>query len=149
MEPVAQFELILILLVAVVCLGLAARWLKFPPAAALIIGGGGLTFVPGMPVLRLNPDLVLVLFLPPLLTASAYFHAVARFPAESAEHSSSCDWSGAVHHIDRGRGGALGRSWIAMGSLFRAWGWWFRHQTPSPPKRCWNTCGCRVERWPC
>ncbi|MDO9714057.1 Na+/H+ antiporter [Paracraurococcus lichenis] len=73
MSPVAQFELVLVLLVAVACLGLAARWLRLPPAVALILGGGALAFVPGMPVLTLDPELVLVLFLPPLLTASAYF----------------------------------------------------------------------------
>lgn len=73
MSSVVQFELMLVLLVAVVCLELAARWLRLPPAAALILGGGALTFVPGMPVLVLDPELVLVLFLPPLLTASAYF----------------------------------------------------------------------------
>ena len=73
MSSVAQFELVLVLLVAVVCLELAARWLRLPPAAALILGGGALAFAPGMPVLALDPELVLVLFLPPLLMASAYF----------------------------------------------------------------------------
>ena len=79
MSPVAQFELVLVLLVAVVCLELAARWLRLPPAAALILGGGALTFVPGMPALSLDPELVLVLFLPPLLVASAYFTAWRDF----------------------------------------------------------------------
>jgi monovalent cation/hydrogen antiporter len=79
MSAVAQFELVLLLLVAVVCLELAARWLRLPPAAALIVGGGALTFVPGMPALVLDPELVLVLFLPPLLTASAYFTAWSDF----------------------------------------------------------------------
>ncbi|WP_426955506.1 Na+/H+ antiporter [Muricoccus radiodurans] len=70
---VEQFEFVLLLLVAVVCLELVARWLRLPPAAAFILGGGALTFVPGMPEVTLDPDLVLVLFLPPLLMASAYF----------------------------------------------------------------------------
>lgn len=79
MSSVAQFELLLLLLVVVVGLELAARWLRLPPAAALIIGGGALAFVPGMPVLVLDSELVLVLFLPPLLTASAYFTVWREF----------------------------------------------------------------------
>lgn len=79
MDPVANFELVLLLLLAVILLELVARWLRVPPAAALILGGGALTFVPGMPEVSLNPELVLVLFLPPLLTASAYYTDVRDF----------------------------------------------------------------------
>jgi Na+/H+ antiporter len=79
MGAVEQFEFILLLLVAVLCLEVVSRWLRLPPAAALIVGGGALTFVPGMPEFSLDPDLVLVLFLPPLLMASAYFTAWREF----------------------------------------------------------------------
>lgn len=79
MNPVANFELLLLLLLAVILLELIARWLRVPPAAALILGGGALTFVPGMPEVSLNPELVLVLFLPPLLTSSAYYTDVRDF----------------------------------------------------------------------
>lgn len=78
-NPVEQFELILILLVAVIALELAARWFRLPPAAALILGGGALTLFPGMPALQLDPELVLVLFLPPLLVASAFFTVWREF----------------------------------------------------------------------
>ena len=81
MSPTSQFEFILLLLVAVVCLEVVARWLRLPPAAALILGGGALTFIPGMPALSLDPELVLLLFLPPLLMASAYFTPWREFRA--------------------------------------------------------------------
>ncbi len=72
-ENVAHFDLFIILLATVVGLELTARRLNLPPAAALILGGIGFALIPGLPDLALDPDLVLVLFLPPLLLSSAYF----------------------------------------------------------------------------
>jgi CPA1 family monovalent cation:H+ antiporter len=70
---VAHFDLFMILLATVVGLELLARRLNLPPAAALILGGIGFALIPGLPDLAIDPDLVLVLFLPPLLLSSAYF----------------------------------------------------------------------------
>lgn len=72
-SPVAQFELILLLLAAIVGLELLARRLRMPPAAAFILGGIALALIPGTPDIELDPDLALVLFLPPLLLGSAFF----------------------------------------------------------------------------
>ena len=80
MSPVAAFEFTLLLLVAVLGLELLAKFLRLPPAAALIAGGIVLAFVPGFPTVSLDPELVLVLFLPPLLMDGAYFHRLGRFP---------------------------------------------------------------------
>ncbi len=66
----------------VIGLEVLARRLKLPPAAALIVGGIGLALIPGMPALALDPNLVLVLFLPPLLMAGAYFTAWRDFKAD-------------------------------------------------------------------
>lgn len=79
MSPVAAFELTLLLLVAVLALELLAKVLRLPPAAALIAGGIVLAFVPGFPTVSLDPELVLVLFLPPLLMDGAYFTAWSDF----------------------------------------------------------------------
>jgi monovalent cation/hydrogen antiporter len=69
-----EVEAILIsLLVAVAGLGAAARVLNVPYPIVLVIGGLGLGFVPGMPDAELEPDLVLVIFLPPLLYSAAFF----------------------------------------------------------------------------
>lgn len=81
MTPVAFFELILLLIAIVVALELAARRLHLPPAAALILGGIGLALIPGTPNAQLDPDLVLVLFLPPLLVGSAFFTVWRDFRA--------------------------------------------------------------------
>jgi len=78
----AHFEFLLMLMAIVISLEVLARRLKLPPAAALIAGGIGLALIPGMPALALDPNLVLVLFLPPLLMASAYFTAWRDFKAD-------------------------------------------------------------------
>jgi CPA1 family monovalent cation:H+ antiporter len=61
------------LLVAVAVLAAAARAVNVPYPIVLVIGGLGLGFVPGLPDAALDPDLVLVIFLPPLLYSSAFF----------------------------------------------------------------------------
>ena len=80
--PVARFELILLLLAAIVALELLARRLRMPPAAALILGGIVLALIPHVPDIELDPDLALVLFLPPLLMASAFFTSWRDFRAD-------------------------------------------------------------------
>lgn len=79
MAPVETFELVLILLAVVIALSWAAARLRFPHSAALLIGGGVLAFVPGLPPVSLDPELALVLFLPPLLMDGAYYTALGRF----------------------------------------------------------------------
>ncbi|MFO1026133.1 MAG: Na+/H+ antiporter [Acetobacteraceae bacterium] len=81
MHLVHSFELVLLLLAAALVLELLARRLHLPPAAMLIIGGIGLALVPGAPGLELDPELVMVLFLPPLLMSDAYLTAWRDFRA--------------------------------------------------------------------
>ena len=66
------FEVLLGLLAACVALALVARRLRVPLAVVLVVGGMALALVPGLPAIELDPQLVLALFLPPLLQASAY-----------------------------------------------------------------------------
>ena len=81
MTIVARFELILLLMAVVLGLELLARRIRMPPAAAFILGGIALALIPGTPDIELDPDLALVLFLPPLLLASAYFTVWRDFRA--------------------------------------------------------------------
>ena len=82
MTSVSQFELILLLMAAIVVLDVLARRLHLPRAAALILGGIGFALLPGMPHVELDPDLVMVLFLPPLLMSSAWFTSWRDFRAD-------------------------------------------------------------------
>ncbi|TFI57421.1 Na+/H+ antiporter [Sphingomonas parva] len=79
MHPVETFELVLVLLATVIALHWAASRLRLPPSAALLVGGGALAFLPGIPQISLDPELALVLFLPPLLMDGAYYTAFGRF----------------------------------------------------------------------
>lgn len=79
MHPVEMFELVFTLLMAVLAVQWAAARVGLPPAVALLLGGGALAFVPGLPAVALDPELVLVLFLPPLLMDGAYFTEIAAF----------------------------------------------------------------------
>ncbi len=64
--------LVLGLLVAMTALvGLAGR-LSLPAPIVLVVGGLVIGFVPGLPDIALDPDLVLFVLLPPLLLSAAY-----------------------------------------------------------------------------
>lgn len=66
------FESILVLLVAAVILAAVARRIQAPYPALLAVGGVALAFVPGAPVLMLDPELALALFVAPVLLDAAY-----------------------------------------------------------------------------
>lgn len=79
MHAIQAFELVLSLLALVIALYWLALLLRLPPATAFLVGGGALAFVPGLPAVSLDPELALVLFLPPLLVDGAYSTALGRF----------------------------------------------------------------------
>ncbi len=62
-----NIELVLGLLVAVAALVTVARRLDIPYPILLVVGGLVLGFIPRLPQVELSPDLVFLLFLPPLL----------------------------------------------------------------------------------
>lgn len=68
-----QYEFLVLLLLAVLVLEYVGRRLRLPPAASFIIGGMMLAVLPGVPQVEINPDLIMVVFLPPLLMSGAYF----------------------------------------------------------------------------
>ena len=69
------------LLVAIVALATLATRLRLPYAVLLVLGGLLLGFVPGLPTITLNPELILVLFLPPLIYSSAWLTPWREFRA--------------------------------------------------------------------
>jgi monovalent cation/hydrogen antiporter len=71
---VGEAELLIAgLLVAVAGLSALARAMSIPYPIVLVVGGALLGFVPGLPEVHLDPDVVLVVFLPPLLYGGAIF----------------------------------------------------------------------------
>jgi CPA1 family monovalent cation:H+ antiporter len=61
------------LLVAVAALSVIAQFVRIPYPILMVLGGLGLGLIPGAPEISLNPDVVLVVFLPPLLYVGAFF----------------------------------------------------------------------------
>jgi CPA1 family monovalent cation:H+ antiporter len=74
--------LIASLLIAVVGLSAFARALSVPYPIVLVIGGAALGFIPGLPTNGLNPEVVLIVFLPPLLYGAAIHANVNDFRAD-------------------------------------------------------------------
>jgi CPA1 family monovalent cation:H+ antiporter len=64
--------LFLLLLVFVASFAALARKLKIPYPIVLVIAGLLLGFLPGVPRISLNPEIVFLVFLPPLLHAAAW-----------------------------------------------------------------------------
>ena len=76
-----QLEIIILLLMAVLAVTTVARKLSIPYPILLVVGGAFLGVVPGLPTVHLDPDLVFVVFLPPILWAAAYFTSWRDFRA--------------------------------------------------------------------
>lgn len=74
-------ELVVVLFVVVIGLATLARRLVIPYPILLVVGGLFLGFVPGLPPVRLAPDLVFFVFLPPILWAAAFFTSFRDFRA--------------------------------------------------------------------
>jgi Na+/H+ antiporter len=66
-------EIFVGLLLAVAVLALVARKLHIPYPILFVLGGLLLGWIPGLPKVRLNPELVFLFFLPPLLFPAALF----------------------------------------------------------------------------
>ena len=62
---------VLLILVAIAIVYEIARRIGVPYPTLLVLGGLGLAFIPGLPRIELEPDLVLLVFLPPLLFTAA------------------------------------------------------------------------------
>ena len=66
-----EIQVAVLLLVAITAVGIAAKRSNTPPAILLVLAGVVLALIPGLPGVRLAPELVLLLVLPPLIYSSA------------------------------------------------------------------------------
>jgi CPA1 family monovalent cation:H+ antiporter len=71
------------LFVAAAGLNAVANWLDVPYPIPLVLGGLVLGLLPGLPDIELEPDLVLLVFLPPLLYAAAFFADLRSLRADA------------------------------------------------------------------
>jgi Na+/H+ antiporter len=70
MDPI---ESLIFLLGAAALLAQLARILKVPYPVFLVLGGLLIGFVPGLPTVEISPEIVFLVFLPPLLNYAAFF----------------------------------------------------------------------------
>ena len=76
-----EIDLLFVLLAAMTLLiGIADR-LQIPYPILLTLGGLGISLIPGLPLIELDPDVVFLIFLPPILTAAAFFMPLRDFRA--------------------------------------------------------------------
>ncbi len=79
MDGLHQLEVVILLLGVVLALTTLAQKVVVPYPILLVIGGLMLGLVPGLPVVTVSPDLVFLVFLPPILWAAAYFTSWREF----------------------------------------------------------------------
>src|SRR5215210_1608151 len=78
-----HIEIVIVsLLIAVAGLSALATRIGVPYPILLVLGGTVLGFLPGVPDVELEPELVLVVFLPPLLYAGAFFANLRELRAD-------------------------------------------------------------------
>jgi CPA1 family monovalent cation:H+ antiporter len=68
-----RIEVILGMLVSVAALALISRRVRIPYPILLVFGGVAIALIPGLPPVKLEPELVFLFFLPPLLYPAAIF----------------------------------------------------------------------------
>ena len=68
---IREIEILVLLLMAIAAVGVVAKRSSIPPAILLVLTGVVLALLPGLPAVRLPPELVLLLVLPPLIYSSA------------------------------------------------------------------------------
>ncbi|MES1215864.1 MAG: Na+/H+ antiporter [Bacteroidota bacterium] len=67
-----DFPFYLSLIVAIVLLIMLANKIKVAYPVLLVVAGLAISFIPGIPVMHVNPELIFVVFLPPLLYEAAW-----------------------------------------------------------------------------
>src|SRR5690606_20823345 len=65
--------LVMVLFFFMAMLFVISQRIKISYPILLVIGGLGISLIPGMPVISINPDLVFLVFLPPLLFEAAWY----------------------------------------------------------------------------
>jgi CPA1 family monovalent cation:H+ antiporter len=67
-----RHELVIALLALTIVLGVLSKWMRIPYPILLVIGGLLVSLQPGVPQYELAPNLIFLMFLPPLLYAAAF-----------------------------------------------------------------------------
>ena len=77
-----EVEIVLALLFVVAALAALAARLRVPYPILLVIGGAALGFAPQLPQIQIDPEVVFLIFVPPLVFAAAFFTSWRDFVAK-------------------------------------------------------------------
>src|SRR4051794_6287287 len=77
-----DIETLIALLAVAIALVRLADLISIPYPIVLVLGGLGIGFLPGGPQLQLEPDVVLLVFLPPILQSAGYWASPRELRAE-------------------------------------------------------------------
>lgn len=78
-----NFEVLLIVLMLLIALLAIADQFKLPHSILLVLSGLGIAFIPSIPEVTLNPDVVFFIFLPPILYDAASNTSWKEFKSEA------------------------------------------------------------------
>jgi len=67
-----HYSIVILLLGVMICLSAVADAIRIPYPILLILGGIAVGFIPSVPVVELDPEVIFLIFLPPLLYDSAF-----------------------------------------------------------------------------
>jgi CPA1 family monovalent cation:H+ antiporter len=81
---IVTIQTLILLLIAIAAVAIAATRLKIPSAILLVITGVALALLPGLPAVKIAPDVVLLLVLPPVIYSSAVAMSWREFRSISA-----------------------------------------------------------------
>jgi Na+/H+ antiporter len=76
-----NFSVVILLLAVVTALAQLTDKIRIPYPILLVLAGIGIGFIPGLPDIALDPDVVFLLFLPPVLYAAAWSTSWYEFKA--------------------------------------------------------------------
>lgn len=74
-----NYSIVLFILALMICLSAVADKIKLPYPILLIIAGIGIGFIPEIPKIEINPEIIFLIFLPPLLYDAAFNISFAQF----------------------------------------------------------------------
>ncbi len=75
----ATFVLYIGLILVILLLVMLAQRIKISYPIVLVVGGLGISFIPGLPAISINPELIFMIFLPPLLYEAAWYTSWKEF----------------------------------------------------------------------
>lgn len=79
-----NFEILIVILLVLLALLAAAERFKIPHSVLLVVSGLGIAFIPSIPPVVLDPEVVFFVFLPPILYDAASNTSWREFKAEAA-----------------------------------------------------------------